>query len=120
VTSLAIRSRGLPYRGGEIGVTGMGRWRPGEIERLAAIGHPPLRQCDLRRPHHPPAVPGGGGSAHIGDSASGYRAPVNRLVIVEFPDMVRVKAFYNSAEYQPLLALRQRAARSNLLAIECV
>jgi uncharacterized protein (DUF1330 family) len=28
-------------------------------------------------------------------------APANRLVIVEFPDMVRLKAFYNSAEYQP-------------------
>lgn len=47
-------------------------------------------------------------------------APVNRLVIVEFPDMVRLKAFYNSVEYQPLLAIRQRAARSNLLAIEGV
>jgi uncharacterized protein (DUF1330 family) len=47
-------------------------------------------------------------------------APVNRLVIVEFPDMVRLKAFYNSVEYQPLLAIRQRAARSNLLAIEDV
>ena len=47
-------------------------------------------------------------------------APVNRLVILEFPDMVQVKAFYNSAEYQPLLAIRQRAARSNLLAIEGV
>ena len=47
-------------------------------------------------------------------------APVNRLVIVEFTDMVRLKAFYNSAEYQPLLAIRQRAARSNLLAIEGV
>jgi uncharacterized protein (DUF1330 family) len=46
--------------------------------------------------------------------------PVNRLVIVEFPDMVQLKAFYNSAEYQPLLAIRQRAARSNLLAIEGV
>jgi len=45
---------------------------------------------------------------------------VNRLVIVEFPDMVRLKAFYNSVEYQPLLAIRQRAARSNLLAIEGV
>jgi hypothetical protein len=39
--------------------------------------------------------------------------PVNRLVIVEVPDIVRLKAFYNSVEYQPLLAIRQRAARSN-------
>ena len=48
------------------------------------------------------------------------KAAVNRLVIVEFPDMVQLRAFYNSAEYQPLLAIRQRAARSNLLAIEGV
>jgi uncharacterized protein (DUF1330 family) len=47
-------------------------------------------------------------------------APLNRLVILEFPDMARLKAFYNSAEYQPLLAIRKRAARSNLLAIEGV
>jgi uncharacterized protein (DUF1330 family) len=47
-------------------------------------------------------------------------APLNRLVILEFPDMARLKAFYNSAEYRPLLAIRQRAARSNLLAIEGV
>ena len=47
-------------------------------------------------------------------------APSERLVILEFPDMARLKAFYNSAEYQPLLAIRQRAARSSLLAIEGV
>ncbi len=47
-------------------------------------------------------------------------APLNRFVILEFPDMARLKAFYNSAEYQPLLAIRQRAAKSTLLAIEGV
>ncbi|MFI4868549.1 MAG: DUF1330 domain-containing protein [Steroidobacterales bacterium] len=47
-------------------------------------------------------------------------APVHRLVILEFPDMARLKAFYNSAEYQPLLGIRQRTARSTLLAIEGV
>lgn len=46
--------------------------------------------------------------------------PLNRQVILEFPDMAQLKAFYNSAEYQPLLAIRRRAARSNLLAIEGV
>ena len=43
-----------------------------------------------------------------------------RVVMLEFPDMARLKAFYNSAEYRPLLAIRQRTARSNLLAIEGV
>jgi uncharacterized protein (DUF1330 family) len=44
----------------------------------------------------------------------------NRLVIVEFPDMSRLKAFYQCPEYQPLLELRNRSAISTLLAIEGV
>jgi uncharacterized protein (DUF1330 family) len=47
-------------------------------------------------------------------------APLNRLVILEFPDMAQLRAFYNSAEYRPLVAMRKRAARSTLLAIEGV
>jgi uncharacterized protein (DUF1330 family) len=47
-------------------------------------------------------------------------APGNRLVIVEFPDMSRLKAFYSAPEYQPLLEIRNRAAISTLLAIEGV
>jgi len=46
--------------------------------------------------------------------------PIHRLVILEFLNMEQLTAFYNSAEYQPLLAIRQRAAKSNLLAIEGV
>jgi uncharacterized protein (DUF1330 family) len=42
------------------------------------------------------------------------------MVILEFPDMARLKAFYRSAEYQPLLAMRLRAATATLLAIEGV
>jgi len=30
-----------------------------------------------------------------------------RVVIIEFPDMGNLDAWYNSAEYQPLLALRK-------------
>jgi uncharacterized protein (DUF1330 family) len=59
-------------------------------------------------------VRGGGVERLEGDAAT------NRLVILEFPDMAQLKAFYHSAEYQPLLAIRQRAARSTLLAIEGV
>jgi uncharacterized protein (DUF1330 family) len=47
-------------------------------------------------------------------------APRNRLVIVEFPDMARLKAFYRCSEYQPLLEIRNRAAISTLLAIQGV
>jgi uncharacterized protein (DUF1330 family) len=46
--------------------------------------------------------------------------PAQRQVILEFPDMARLKAFYESAEYRPLLAIRMKAARSNLVAIEGV
>jgi uncharacterized protein (DUF1330 family) len=41
-----------------------------------------------------------------------------RQVILEFPDMARLKGFYFSPEYQRLVAIRQRASRGHLLAIE--
>ena len=43
-----------------------------------------------------------------------------RQVILEFPDMASLKAFYHSPEYQPLVALRQRASTGTLIAIEGV
>jgi uncharacterized protein (DUF1330 family) len=46
--------------------------------------------------------------------------PANRLVILEFPDMARLRAFYDAPEYQPLAMIRQRASRSTLTAIEGV
>jgi uncharacterized protein (DUF1330 family) len=42
----------------------------------------------------------------------------NRQVILEFPDMARLEAFYHSPEYQRLVAIRQRAASGALFAIE--
>lgn len=44
--------------------------------------------------------------------------PVHRQVILEFPSMAQLQAFYGSADYAPLLALRQRAARGSLVAVE--
>lgn len=44
--------------------------------------------------------------------------PAHRQVILEFPSMARLQAFYESADYAPLLALRQRAARGSLVAVE--
>ena len=41
-----------------------------------------------------------------------------RVVVIEFPDMARLKAWYRSPAYRPLIALRQRSARARLLAIE--
>ena len=43
-----------------------------------------------------------------------------RQVILEFPDMASLKAFYHSTEYQLLVALRQRASTGPLIAIEGV
>ena len=40
-----------------------------------------------------------------------------RLVLIEFPDMAALKAWYNSPEYAPLLALRQPAATDHLVAV---
>jgi uncharacterized protein (DUF1330 family) len=33
----------------------------------------------------------------------------DRVVIIEFPDMAALNEWYNSAEYRPLIALRQAA-----------
>ncbi len=41
-----------------------------------------------------------------------------RQVILEFPDMAQLEAFYHSPEYQRLVAIRQRAASGTLFAIE--
>ena len=43
-----------------------------------------------------------------------------RQVILEFPDMAHLQAFYNSPEYQRLIAIRQGASTGVLLAIEGV
>jgi uncharacterized protein (DUF1330 family) len=41
-----------------------------------------------------------------------------RLIVVEFPSMEQALKFYRSPEYTPLIALRQRAARSKLIIAE--
>ena len=39
-------------------------------------------------------------------------------VILEFPTMERLRSWYDSAEYAPLLALRLAAARCNLVFVD--
>ena len=41
-----------------------------------------------------------------------------RVVILEFPDMPRLQAFFESADYAPLRAIRERCAVSSLIAVE--
>jgi uncharacterized protein (DUF1330 family) len=57
-------------------------------------------------------VRGGAATLHEGDVAP------KRLVILEFPSMAHMQTFYNSAEYKPLLAMRERSANSRLISIE--
>ncbi len=41
-----------------------------------------------------------------------------RLVILEFPSAAQLRSFYHSPDYQKLVAMRQRAATSRLVAVE--
>jgi uncharacterized protein (DUF1330 family) len=41
------------------------------------------------------------------------RRPPDRVVIIEFPDIAALTAWYSSPEYQPLIALRQSAVDMN-------
>ncbi len=43
-----------------------------------------------------------------------------RLVIIEFPSVAQLKAWYNSPEYKPLLEIRKRSAKSSLVMVEGV
>jgi uncharacterized protein (DUF1330 family) len=45
---------------------------------------------------------------------------IHRQVILQFPDMAALKAWYHSDAYKPLIALRQSAARGTLVAVEGV
>ncbi len=45
---------------------------------------------------------------------------LNRVVILEFPDMAAARAFYDSPDYAPLLALRLAAADGTLVLVEGV
>ena len=42
----------------------------------------------------------------------------NRLVVIEFPSMEKLKAFHGSEKYAPALAIRQAVATTNAIAVE--
>lgn len=46
------------------------------------------------------------------------RLPWQRLVVIEFPSMQALQGWYRSPEYAPLIALRQRCSRGDLIAVE--
>jgi uncharacterized protein (DUF1330 family) len=41
-----------------------------------------------------------------------------RSVVIEFPDLASLRAFWDSPEYRPLRAIRERTARSNVVAFD--
>jgi uncharacterized protein (DUF1330 family) len=57
---------------------------------------------------------GGAGERLEGD------LPARRQVLVEFPDMATLKAWYGSDDYRPLLALRQASSTADVMAFEGV
>jgi uncharacterized protein (DUF1330 family) len=46
--------------------------------------------------------------------------PARRQVLLEFPDMAALQAWYGSDEYRPLLELRQRCSTGEVMAFEGV
>lgn len=57
-----------------------------------------------------------GGAAKVVEGQGQAR----RRVVLEFPSMAALEAFYASPEYAPMLALRQRVAQSNIVFVEGV
>ena len=53
------------------------------------------------------------------DPKEGGWAP-RRVVLLEFPSMAQAQKWYASAEYAPLIKLRQKASRGRLVLIEGV
>jgi uncharacterized protein (DUF1330 family) len=45
---------------------------------------------------------------------------LHRVVVLEFENMARLRAFYDSADYQRLIPMRQNASHSSLFAVEGV
>ena len=58
------------------------------------------------------------GEWHPGRNADDSRP--ERLVVIEFPDMAALKAWYNSEDYAELKAIRQRASESDFVAVKGV
>jgi uncharacterized protein (DUF1330 family)/predicted ester cyclase len=55
-----------------------------------------------------------GGQAEAKEGA----APEGRFVVIEFPSLAAAKAFYDSPEYQAVIGLRTRVAKSRVLQVE--
>ena len=86
-----------------------------DIEIVDAAGFEEYRK-------HVPAVLAAHGGRYLvrggtTEVLEGGWAP-RRAVIVEFPSLAALKAFYDAPEYRWLLELRQRTTKTNLVAVE--
>ena len=57
-----------------------------------------------------------GGKTEVGE---GTWQP-KRMIMLEFADMEKLKAWYHSKQYAPLMAMRLKAARTNMIMLEGV
>ena len=55
-----------------------------------------------------------GGALEVLEGAGG----AGRRVVLEFPSMAQLKAFWDSPEYRPLRAVRERCATSRIVGVE--
>jgi len=58
-----------------------------------------------------------GGSQKVLEADNAVWQP-DRVVIIEFPDMAALNAWYSDVDYQPLIPLRRGAARDMLITLE--
>ena len=58
-----------------------------------------------------------GGSHEVLEKDNAVWQP-DRVVIIEFPDMAALNAWYTSPEYQPLIALRRASAKDMLITLD--
>ncbi len=55
-----------------------------------------------------------GGATEVLEGSASPR----RCVVLEFPSMAQLKKWYASPEYRPLIAIRERTTKSNLMTAE--
>lgn len=87
----------------------------GEIEVTDAAGYDEYRRQVLATvQQHGGRFLARGGRAEALEGA----AAAKRVVVLEFPSYEQALAWYRSAEYAPLITLRQKASRGRLLIVE--
>jgi len=87
----------------------------GDVEVIDATGYETYRQ-------QVPATIAAYGGRYLArggaiETLEGAWTP-KRCVVLEFPDMAQLKTWWDSPEYVPLRAIRERTTRSNIIVTE--